>query len=176
MPEGWLHATKDRQVGRFYYRSCLIKLHGRQRHHQIPLTVEDISHTAFITLTRVYFYMVMPFGLKNTEVTYRRMVNKIFKDQIVPNLEVYVDDMIPKAKEPRITPDTFVRHSRHFAPIESISIPKNVSLGLVAANALVSSLMKEVWKSIRTRYKQSYRWSHQGPSRRYNALSAASPR
>ena len=56
-------------------------------YHQIPLAVEDRPHTAFITPTRVYCYMVMPFGLKNAGPTYQRMVKKIFKDQIGRNLE-----------------------------------------------------------------------------------------
>ena len=42
--------------------------------------------------------MVMSFGLKNVGATYQRMVNKIFKDQISRNIEVYVDDMIAKNK------------------------------------------------------------------------------
>ena len=66
--------------------------------HQIPLAVEDKPHTAFITPTGVDCYMEMPFALKNAGATYQRMVNKIFKDQIGQNLEVYVDDMISKSK------------------------------------------------------------------------------
>ena len=38
------------------------------------------------------------FDLKNAGATYQQMVNKIFKDQIGRNLEVYVDDMIAKSK------------------------------------------------------------------------------
>ena len=41
----------------------------------------------------------MPFGLKNAEATYQRMVNKVFNSQIGINLEVYVDDMITKSKQ-----------------------------------------------------------------------------
>ena len=67
-------------------------------YHQIPLAAEDRPHTAFITPTGVYCYMVMPFDLKNIGETYQRMVNKIFKDQIERNLEVYLDDMIAKSK------------------------------------------------------------------------------
>lgn len=68
-------------------------------YHQIPLAVDDRRHTAFITPTGVYCYMVMPFGLKNAGTTYQLMVNKVFKDQIGRNLEVYVDDMIAKRKQ-----------------------------------------------------------------------------
>ena len=41
----------------------------------------------------------MPFGLKNVEATYQRLVNKMFNNQIGRNMEVYVDDMLIKSKE-----------------------------------------------------------------------------
>ncbi|CAL8136493.1 unnamed protein product [Prunus armeniaca] len=41
----------------------------------------------------------MPFGLKNAGATYRRLVNKIFMEQIGKTMEVYVDDMLVKAPE-----------------------------------------------------------------------------
>ncbi|XP_075665924.1 uncharacterized protein LOC142635690 [Castanea sativa] len=41
----------------------------------------------------------MPFGLKNAEATYQRLVNKMFSRQISKNMEVYVDDMLVKSKE-----------------------------------------------------------------------------
>ena len=39
-------------------------------YHQIPLAEVDQSHTAFFTSSGVYCYIVMPFGLENTEATY----------------------------------------------------------------------------------------------------------
>lgn len=36
----------------------------------------------------------MPFGLKNDGATEQRLVNKIFKDQIIKSIEVYMDGMI----------------------------------------------------------------------------------
>ena len=42
----------------------------------------------------------MPFGLKNADATYQRLVNKVFATPIANTMEVYVDDMITKsAKE-----------------------------------------------------------------------------
>ena len=41
----------------------------------------------------------MPFGLKNAEATYQRLVNKMFNNQIGRNMEVYVDNMLIKSKE-----------------------------------------------------------------------------
>lgn len=38
----------------------------------------------------------MPFGLKNMRMSYQRLVNKVFKEQIRRDMEVYVDDMLIK--------------------------------------------------------------------------------
>ncbi|XP_074376860.1 uncharacterized protein LOC141718376 [Apium graveolens] len=55
---------------------------------------QDVPKTTFITPKGTYAYIKMPFGLKNAEATFQRMVNKIFKEHIGWNMEAYVDDMI----------------------------------------------------------------------------------
>ena len=40
----------------------------------------------------------MLFGLKNAGATYQWLANKIFKEQIGRNMEVYMDDMLVKGK------------------------------------------------------------------------------
>lgn len=57
---------------------------------------EDEKKTAFITNQELHYYKVMPFGLKNTKATYQYLINKVFKDQIGHNVEVYIDDMLVK--------------------------------------------------------------------------------
>ena len=69
------------------------------RYNQIRMAEEDQEKTAFITSQGLYCYKVMPFGLKNAETTYQRLVNKMFSQQIDMNMEVYVDDMLVKSKE-----------------------------------------------------------------------------
>ena len=59
---------------------------------------QDEESTTFITNTGLFYYRVMPFGLKNVGATYQRLVNKIFKSLIGHTMEVYVDDMITKSK------------------------------------------------------------------------------
>ncbi|KAG1338806.1 putative RNA-directed DNA polymerase [Cocos nucifera] len=61
------------------------------------MALEDEEKTAFVTDRDLYCYRVMPFGLKNTGATYRCLVNKIFKEQIGRNMEMYVDDMLVKS-------------------------------------------------------------------------------
>ena len=46
-----------------------------------------------------YCYKVMPFRLKNTGVTYQRLMNKVFLEHIGSLMEVYIDDMLVKTKE-----------------------------------------------------------------------------
>ena len=60
---------------------------------------EDQKKIAFITSQGLYYYNVMPFGLKNAGATYQRLVNKMFSAQIGRNMEVYIDDMLVKSKE-----------------------------------------------------------------------------
>ncbi|KAL0370662.1 UNVERIFIED_CONTAM: Retrovirus-related Pol polyprotein from transposon opus [Sesamum angustifolium] len=41
----------------------------------------------------------MSFGLKNARATYQRLVDKIFRPQLVRKMEVYLNDMLVKSKE-----------------------------------------------------------------------------
>ena len=68
-------------------------------YNQIKMAEEDQEKTAFITSQGLYCCKVMPFGLKNAEATYQRLVNKMFNKQIGGNMEVYVDDILVKSKE-----------------------------------------------------------------------------
>lgn len=57
---------------------------------------EDEKSTSFVIEKGIYCYKIKPFSLKNARVTYQRLVNKIFKDQIGQNIEVYIDDILVK--------------------------------------------------------------------------------
>ncbi|KAL5743306.1 hypothetical protein ACOSQ2_026422 [Xanthoceras sorbifolium] len=59
----------------------------------------DEDKKAFVTDKRMYYYRVMPFGLKNAGATYQRLVNRMFAPQLGRNMEVYVDDMLTKSLE-----------------------------------------------------------------------------
>ncbi|XP_077217903.1 uncharacterized protein LOC143852407 [Tasmannia lanceolata] len=63
----------------------------------IKMAPEDMIKTTFITQWG-YCYRVMPFGLKNAGVTYQRAATTLLHDMIHKKVEVYVDDMIVKAK------------------------------------------------------------------------------
>ena len=51
---------------------------GFSGYNQIKMYPEDEKHISFRTPLGVYYYIVMPFGLKNAGVTYQRAINVIF--------------------------------------------------------------------------------------------------
>ena len=65
---------------------------------QIPMYLSDEEHTSFIINHGLYYYKVMPFGLKNVGVTYQHLVNMMFVEQIEKTMEVYVDDVLVKSQ------------------------------------------------------------------------------
>ena len=66
-------------------------------YNQIMMDEVDQDKTFFITSQGLFCYKVMPFGLKNTGATYKRLVNHMFRSQIGRNVEVYMDDMLVKS-------------------------------------------------------------------------------
>ena len=67
------------------------------RYNQIKMDEIDQEKTSFVTSKGLFCYKVMPFGLKNLEATYQRLVNHMFRPQIGRNVEVYMDDMFVKS-------------------------------------------------------------------------------
>ncbi|RDX77709.1 Retrovirus-related Pol polyprotein from transposon 17.6, partial [Mucuna pruriens] len=65
--------------------------------NQIQMHPQNEEKTAFITDTGAFCYKVMPFDLKNAGATYQRLMDKIIKDIISTNVEVYMDDMVMKS-------------------------------------------------------------------------------
>jgi hypothetical protein len=63
-------------------------------YNQIKLKKEDEEKTAFITPYGVFYYEVMPFGLKNSGATYQRMMQNCLGSQIVRNIQVYINDVV----------------------------------------------------------------------------------
>lgn len=55
------------------------------------------EHTSFITNRELYYYIVMPFNLKNTRATFQRLVNQMFVQQISKIMEIYVNDTLVKS-------------------------------------------------------------------------------
>ena len=60
--------------------------------------MDDQEKTAFVTPIGNYHYKVMPFGLKNADSTYQKMMTRMFESLLGENIEIYIDDMVAKSK------------------------------------------------------------------------------
>ncbi|KAL0293272.1 UNVERIFIED_CONTAM: hypothetical protein Sradi_6947300 [Sesamum radiatum] len=58
---------------------------------EIMLAPEDRKKVSFITSEGTFCYVAMPFGLKNADATYQRLVDKIFCPQIGRNVETGIE-------------------------------------------------------------------------------------
>ena len=90
-------------------------------YNQTRMDPSDQEKTSFVTGQSTYCYQVMPFGLKNAEATYQRLVNKMFQKQIGASMEVYIDDMFVKSVKAEL-------HVVHLA--ESFQVLKNYNMKL----------------------------------------------
>ena len=48
-------------------------------YNQIQMHKADQEKTSFVTSQSLFYYKVMPFGLKNAGTTYQRLMNKMFR-------------------------------------------------------------------------------------------------
>ena len=65
-------------------------------YNKIKMYPPDEDKTAFTTGLGIFCYKLIPFGLKNAEATFQRMVDRLLKDLIRQTMEVYVDNMLMK--------------------------------------------------------------------------------
>jgi hypothetical protein len=91
-------------------------------YHHIKMAREDEEKTAFITPCVVYYYVFMPFGLKNTGATFQRLMRKALGAQMGRNAEAYVDDIVVKTRESH----TFIEDLEEtFANLRKVNIKLN---------------------------------------------------
>src|SRR5438552_3053252 len=67
-------------------------------YHQVSLAESDCIKTSFITPFGAYYYITMPFGLKNTGANYQQAMQRCLHDQLRRNVEAYVDDVVIKSR------------------------------------------------------------------------------
>ena len=74
-------------------------LDGFNGYNQIRMALKDAEKTIFRTPMGNFYYIVMPFGLKNVGATYQRVMTAIFHDMMHQELEDYMDDIVVKSKK-----------------------------------------------------------------------------
>lgn len=58
----------------------------------------DAEKIAFMTDMGIYYYLALPFGMKNEGETFQQIINKMFKNQITRTMKGYIDEMVAKSK------------------------------------------------------------------------------
>ena len=68
---------------------------------QILIVIGDITKTAFRCPCSLgtFEWLVIPFGLKNANITYQKDINVIFHDMLGHHMEIYIDDIVVKSKK-----------------------------------------------------------------------------
>jgi hypothetical protein len=93
-PLPWIDQIMDSTSG----CDLLCFLNAYSGFHQIPMSREDEKHTTFITVDDLFYYVSMPYGLKNALPTFVRAMHKTSRVLIRDLVEVYVDDIVVKIK------------------------------------------------------------------------------
>ena len=62
----------------------------------VPLTGKAKDISAFVTPEALYQYRVMPYGMKNSQATFQRLINTCLGD--LSNVDAYVDDIVVYAE------------------------------------------------------------------------------
>jgi hypothetical protein len=68
-------------------------------YHQINMKESDQLATSFIMPFGMFYYVTMPFGLRNAGATYQRCMQHVFGDHIGQTVEAYVDDIVVKTRK-----------------------------------------------------------------------------
>ena len=67
-------------------------------YNQIRMDEANQEKTSFVISQDLFYYKVIPFGLKNVGATYQRLINKMFTHQVGRNVQLYIDDMLVKSR------------------------------------------------------------------------------
>lgn len=79
------------KLGRAQYFTTLDLAKG---FHQIHMYPDDVEKTAFSTPFGHYEYLRMPFGLKNAQASFQRMMNEVLEGLIGVICVIYLDDIL----------------------------------------------------------------------------------
>ena len=106
------------------------------------MSLKDEEKIAFVIDRDLFCHRIMPFSLKNIGVTYQWLVNKILKDKIDQNIEVYVDNMLIKSR-------TFGEHIGDLKETFAILCRCQMKLNLVKCTFELSKIFSDLWSLVR---------------------------
>src|SRR4051812_33706196 len=102
----------------------------------------DQAATTFITPYGPFCFNTMPFGLKNTDATYQRMIQICLEKQIGKTGEAYVDDVVIKTRrvetlihDLRLTFDNLHAYDFRLNPEKCVfGVPVGKLMGFIVSN------------------------------------------
>ncbi|KAJ8019449.1 hypothetical protein HOLleu_41054 [Holothuria leucospilota] len=107
------------RIGKATYVSKFDLLKG---YWEIPLTERARKISAFVTPDGLFQYKVMPFGMKNSQMTFKHLVNNLTSN--LENCEVYVDDLI-------VYSNSWDEHIQHVKALFDKLAKANLTVNLV---------------------------------------------
>ena len=75
-------------------------------YHQIRMSHEDVHKITFKTHNEHYEFIIMPFGLTNTTITFQSLMNELFRVYLRKIILVFFDDIL-------IYNNTITEHLEH---------------------------------------------------------------
>ena len=72
---------------------------GFSGYNQIRMAPRDVEKIAFRMPIGNFYYMLIPFRLKNAGVTYQRTITTIFHDMMHHEMEDNVDNIVVKSRK-----------------------------------------------------------------------------
>jgi hypothetical protein len=87
------------------------KLDLKKGYLQVPVAAADVAKTAIITPFGLFVFVRMPFGLKNTGMTFQRLMDSLLGD--LPFAFIYLDDIL-------VASPSLELHRRHLSQVFSL--------------------------------------------------------